>query len=213
MTKAKLLDQELVLYPHRGMMWKDCLLVADLHLGKVNHFRKAGLPVPGKVNDENTERLVDLIMISKPAKVILLGDLFHSHYNAEWDVFLQIVRHFVAIEFHLVEGNHDIMSPYQYQKAPLIIHEEMEMGPFTLTHIPLEADQIAQDQYNLAGHIHPAVSLRGKGRQSVKLPCFYFGENQGFLPAFGNFTGNYRIKPTKKDQVYVVLSDKVIRKN
>jgi metallophosphoesterase superfamily enzyme len=64
--------------------------------------------------------------------------------------------------------------------------------------------------YNFAGHIHPGVSLRGKGRQALTLPCFYFGTNQAYLPAFGKFTGLARITPCKDDRVYVVAEDKVM---
>jgi uncharacterized protein len=64
--------------------------------------------------------------------------------------------------------------------------------------------------YNLAGHIHPGVSLRGKGRQSLTLPCFYFGRHQALLPAFGVFTGLARIKPVKEDKVFVIVEDKIM---
>ena len=46
---------------------------------------------------------------------------------------------------------------------------------------------------------------------SMRLPCFWFGEKYGVLPAFGDFTGTHRIKPKKGDQVYV-CAGKVIRK-
>ena len=65
-------------------------------------------------------------------------------------------------------------------------------------------------QYNLSGHLHPGVNLRGKARQSVTLPCFYFGEQAGLLPAFGTFTGIARIQPKKNDKVFAIVEDKVI---
>ncbi|HNU41619.1 MAG TPA: phosphoesterase, partial [Cyclobacteriaceae bacterium] len=64
--------------------------------------------------------------------------------------------------------------------------------------------------YNLSGHIHPAVRLKGTGRQSVMLPCFYFGKQQGILPAFGSFTGMARIVPKKEDRIFVIAENKVI---
>ena len=89
------------------------LLLADLHFGKINHFRKSGIPVPPKANNRNSEFLIDLLNRIKPERVIFLGDLFHSHYNEEWEVLGQVLKHFSSCKFELVKGNHDIMSKLQ----------------------------------------------------------------------------------------------------
>lgn len=183
------------------------LLLADLHLGKVNHFRRSGIPVPQKANDKNLDGLIFLLQKLSPQEVIFLGDLFHSHYNAEWEVFGQVLKAFENIKYKLVIGNHDIMSEYQYTKHKIeIIREPLAFGPLTFSHEPLEDSE----GYNLAGHIHPAVRLKGKARQGMRLPCFYFGKNHGLLPAFGEFTGSHSLKPKKGDQVFVILDDQVI---
>jgi uncharacterized protein len=51
------------LFSHKAMYWPkyNALLLADLHIGKINHFRKSGIPLPSKANDRNIEILVDLI--------------------------------------------------------------------------------------------------------------------------------------------------------
>src|ERR1044071_3445190 len=100
------------------------LLIADLHLGKVNHYRKAGYPVPTRANDENTTILIDRLNHYKPERMIFLGDLFHSHYNEEWEVLGQVMRHFRNTSFELVMGNHDIMSTLQYDRHNVVIHRE-----------------------------------------------------------------------------------------
>ncbi|EMR02512.1 metallophosphoesterase, DNA ligase-associated [Cesiribacter andamanensis AMV16] len=86
----------------------------------------------------------------------------------------------------------------------------MEIFPFLLTHHPPEPDVLPAGTYALCGHIHPAVSLRGAARQALSLPCYYFGPRVGMLPAFGKFTGFYKIKPKAGDAVYGVLPTKVI---
>ncbi|MEQ8927725.1 MAG: ligase-associated DNA damage response endonuclease PdeM [Fulvivirga sp.] len=185
------------------------LLISDLHLGKVNHFRRSGIPVPQKANDRNIELLIDLLQQQKPERVIFLGDLFHSHYNAEWEVFGQVLKAFPEIQFDLVQGNHDIMSPYQYEKLNIQVHkDQLQLAPLLLSHEPLESQF---EGYNLAGHIHPAVKLQGAARQSLRLPCFHFGEKQGLMPAFGEFTGAYTIKPKKGDDVFVIMDDSVVK--
>jgi uncharacterized protein len=206
----KILNEQMVLFPQKVMFLKqhNALLVADLHLGKINHFRRSGIAVPTKANDHNLETLVDVINATKPERVIFLGDLFHSHYNQEWEVFGELISHFSAVSFELVVGNHDIMSDFQYERKGIKLHDELIIGPFVFTHHPME--EIPANRYNIAGHIHPGVHLRGKGRQAVTLPCFYFGSNQGYLPAFGSFTGLARIAPKKDDKIFVVADNKIL---
>jgi uncharacterized protein len=208
--QVDILDEQIVLFPQKAVYWKryDILVVADLHLGKINHFRRSGIAVPHRANDRNLELLVELIGLTRPERIILLGDLFHSHYNPEWEVFGELVKHFRHISFELVVGNHDIMSDHQYFRKGIILHEALRIDRFLFTHHPL--DDIPAELYNISGHIHPGVLLRGKGRQSVTLPCFYFGSRQAYIPAFGLFTGLARIEPRKDDRVFVVADDKVI---
>ncbi len=138
-----------------------------------------------------------------------MGDLFHSHYNPEWEVFGQVLNYFPDIQFELVVGNHDILSDYQYSKYNLLLHEEpLVNNGVVLSHEPLE--NTSAGEYNIAGHIHPGVLLRGRGRQALRLPCFYFGKDQGLLPAFGQFTGTYKITPKKGDRVVVIVEGKLV---
>lgn len=207
---VEILEEQFGLYPQKAIFWRaqNALLLSDLHLGKINHFRKAGIPVPAKANDHNLEILIDLIGACKPERIICLGDLFHSHYNTEWEVFGEVVKHFSDIRFDLVAGNHDIMGLYQYQRKGILWHNTLRIGNFLLTHHPME--EVPNGTYNIAGHIHPGVSLRGKGRQSMTLPCFCFSRTQALLPAFGMFTGLARIAPKKDDRIFIVADDKVI---
>ncbi len=203
--------EELELLPHRALYWraKKTVFIADLHLGKINHFRKSGVPVPLKANDRNVALLLEIIQTLQPVRVIFLGDLFHSHYNEEWEVLGQLIRHFSAVSFELVVGNHDVLSEYQYAKHGIVLHEELSLAPFLFTHHPIQSYE--GELYNLAGHIHPGVRLVGKGKQQVMLPCFYFGEQQGILPAFGAFTGLAQVNPKKNDQVFVIVEDKILK--
>ena len=96
-----------------------------------------------------------------------------------------------------------------YNSSILKIYEdELILGPFLLTHIPKEEKT---ELYNLAGHIHPGVVMKGKAKQYLKLPCFFFSDWQGIVPAFGDFTGLYKMTAKGNDQVYVVSGEKVVR--
>jgi uncharacterized protein len=186
------------------------VLVADLHFGKVNHFRKSGIAVPAKANDKNADSLIHAIHSTKAERVIFLGDLFHSHYNEEWETVGQILKHFSSCSFELVLGNHDILSLHQYERHAIKLFEnQLIMGTWLLTHEPLAT--IPENFYNLAGHFHPGARLEGSGRQSIMLPCFYFGKQQGILPAFGSFTGLAAIHPKKEEHVFVLAEGRVFK--
>ena len=123
-TTVSLLPEKAVYLPAIGVM-----LVSDLHLGKINHFRKAGIPVPTRANAANTETIMALLMQYKPERMIIIGDLFHSHYNSEWDVFGAVVSAFPACRFELVTGNHDILGDHLYSRHGIILHRELELLP------------------------------------------------------------------------------------
>lgn len=203
--------ERLRLHPFRAAYWEveEALLLADLHLGKAAHFRREGLPAPADISNANWDRLISLILEFNPRRALFLGDLFHSDYNREWEEFRQLMEQFRPVRFELIPGNHDILPEGYYRQANLVVHREgLELPPFLFTHHPLE--EVPAPLYNLAGHIHPCVYLRGNGRQRARLACFYFGEYRGILPAFGAFTGMGRVRPKNGDRVYVIAGDDVL---
>jgi DNA ligase-associated metallophosphoesterase len=203
--RVEIRGEELILLPEGAILWQDRLLVADLHIGKVGHFRKNGIPVPNSVGKNNLWRLSNTLLDHKPSEVYFLGDLFHSRYNKQWDEFVDFIRAFEKIEFTLIRGNHDILNDELFEDAGIRLIDELEIGPFLLTH-----DRVESEFYNLHGHIHPGVRLRGEGRQSLRLPCFFFATEYGILPSFGDFTGTYRLEPKKGDKVFVLAENSVI---
>ena len=60
--------EKLQLMPEKAMFWptRKTLIIADVHLGKAMHFRRAGIPVPGGVEQLNLQRLEDLILSTRP---------------------------------------------------------------------------------------------------------------------------------------------------
>lgn len=208
---VKILGEEFEMLPQKALYWKarKILLLADMHLGKINHFRKAGIPVPAKANDKNYETLIDLVNTTKPKRLICIGDLFHSHYNSDWEMVGQFTKSFSQLSVELVTGNHDILSDLQYKRNKITVHSTLAMDSFLFSHFP--AEEIQPDRYTLSGHLHPGVQLRGKGKQALTLPCFFFGENQGYLPAFGMFTGLARMRPKKEDRIFVIAEESIIR--
>ncbi|MGB3800732.1 MAG: ligase-associated DNA damage response endonuclease PdeM [Lewinella sp.] len=205
--------EKLLLHPDRAAFWpvRNILLLADLHLGKGAHFRRAGIAVPPLVSNVNFARLRGLMETFSPERVLLLGDLFHSDHNHVWQSFCDFTAAFPAIRFELVPGNHDVLPPVYYQEARLIYHPDIiEEGPFSLSHHPLREDQRLPGRYNLCGHVHPCVKLLDRSGRGMKLPSFYFGQYEGILPAFGEFTGCAEVRVRPGDQVFVLAEDSVL---
>lgn len=208
-SKAFTLKKEIfLLLPQKAIFWPDqkCLILGDLHLGKVSHFRKNGIALTENAQFKNLEILNDLIKNINPNKVVFLGDLFHSSINSEWLLFEKLILSFPKVEFELIVGNHDIIKKENFDKLNIELVDERIIGPILLSHEPKESDEY----YVLSGHIHPGVKLNGKGKQKLLLPCFYFGEKQGLLPAFGSLTGLVNIKVNKKDKVFIIANQEVI---
>lgn len=204
--------EELELHPERAIYWPAAksLLLADLHLGKSAHFRKAGIAIPGKAGFGDFRRIEKLLAQYQPERLLLLGDLFHSEYNADWEQFIKLRKAHTSTSFELVGGNHDILDISHYDAAGLTVYpESLQEGPFLFTHIPIEED-IPTGLYNMCGHVHPGVRLQGAAKQSLKLPCFYFDRQQALLPAFGTLTGLFRMRPRKHHRIYVIVSSQVM---
>lgn len=208
-----LLEQDLVLLPQKAIYWKQqkALITADVHLGKVGHFRKAGIAVPRDMEQSDLAVLSDLVFEHKPKQLIFLGDLFHSDLNADWEWLRLWRQQFPKLEIILIRGNHDIIHDQYYEQLNIALHDSLRLGPFLMLHHPLSTQKLEQTEgYVFCGHIHPGVLLTGRGRQSLTIPCFAFGERQVILPSFGKFTGRVAIKHPKTDRIFGVLKDKVI---
>ena len=200
--------QEFIFDPKGALFWKakSMVLISDVHLGKIGHFRKFGAPVPQKAVHKNFILLDAIVAKYQPFQLCFLGDLFHSSMNKEWLLFENWVRK-TPTEIILVAGNHDIISPLKFEALDIQLVQELVIGDFLLTHHPEERRGL----FNFCGHIHPAVRLQGYGRQRLKLPCFFKRPQQLILPAFGEFTGTHVLEPTKNDEVFALVEDAVVK--
>lgn len=200
-------NQHLQLHAEKAMYWREeqVLILSDLHLGKAGHFRKHGIPVPRQVHISDLQRVNNLIDHYRPKQILFLGDLFHSDGNEEWLDFIQWSAHHHHVEQLLVTGNHDILDREAYQQTRMVLVDEWHSGPFLFTH-----ETVSTAAYNISGHVHPCVHFRGLARQGARFPCFYFGPRHALLPAFGEFTGSYPLKPAIGDHVFGVAEGQLI---
>jgi len=205
--KISIKNNDFTLHPSGAIFWeiKKMLLITDVHLGKVVHFRKHGAPVPANAAYKNLEKLTEVTNHFEPDTVCFLGDLFHSKLNEEWQDFEKWVAYCKA-EVILITGNHDVIPRYLYEDIGVKVFDELLLDGFHLTHHPTEI----KGTFNFSGHIHPGIRMKGIGRQFLKLPCFYKTENQLILPAFGNFTGKHILTPSETDEIFAIVEGEVI---
>ena len=211
--EVKVQGELLCLLPECALFWpeQNLLAIADAHFGKSQTFHKSGIGIPDKSGDDDLDRLSAMLQNTGATRCIFLGDLFHSEFNSFWNEFRNRLNHHSSVEFHLIRGNHDILSPEYYENADLTVHDDSYIvGPFRFVHNIDRHRTNAPPGYVIGGHVHPAVRMKGKGRQSATFRCFLFGTTHALLPAFGSFTGNAQIAPSEDDQVYIVSEDRVL---
>ncbi|MHA4808754.1 ligase-associated DNA damage response endonuclease PdeM [Flavitalea flava] len=205
----KLKGQQLWLSPERCIFWEEekALILSDLHFGKTGHFRKSGIAVPPSVYQEDLFRLLSQIQYFQPKQLLIVGDLFHSRENKELDLFRKWRENFPQLIFRLIKGNHDILHEDWYRASGIDVSPlKWEAGAFAFIH---DITDIAANPfpgtYSFSGHLHPGIRINGMGKQSLRFPCFYFGDDYAVLPAFSRFTGMASIDPAPHENVFAIL--------
>jgi DNA ligase-associated metallophosphoesterase len=214
----QLLHQRAAYLPHY-----QTLLVADVHIGKAQSFRRLGVPVPGGTTAASLQRLTQALAATGARHLVFLGDLLHSAHSeapATWAAVAAWRASHPALQMTLVRGNHD-----QHAGDPPAawgihsINGPLLVGGLALCHHP----EPLPGSYVLAGHTHPAVVVGARGGHAgrggrggsrfrggaLRLPCFHFGPQVGVLPAFGEFTGMHTLTQQPGDRVFVIAEDTV----
>jgi uncharacterized protein len=198
--------EEMHLLPERAVWWPagKTLFMADLHIGKAATYRALGQPVPSGTTQENLARLSALIAQHGPAHLVFLGDFLHAAAARTADVMAALAvwrESHAAVGMTLVRGNHDSRAGDPPESLHIAVVDEPYLhGPFALCHHP----QLHATHFVLAGHVHPVCRLSGRGRDSLRLPCFVVQAGQAVLPAFGEFTGGWLVSAAPSLGLYPV---------
>ena len=212
MLTISVAGEALTLLPEKAVYLaeRQWLLIADAHLGKAVSFRRQGVPVPQGSTADNLAALSTLIARLDVRRIVFLGDLLHSahaHSAATQAALAQWRDRHRDLDLTLVRGNHDDHAGDPPAALGFeVVDEPLRVGPWALCHHP----NAQADGYVLAGHLHPCVSLQGRARERLRLPCFWFGDQVGVLPAFGEFTGMHAIEALPRDRVYALTGDGVL---
>ena len=202
--------------PERCLFWEEenTLIVADLHLGKSGHFRKSGIGIPQNIYKDDLQRLMAQLYLFKADRLIIVGDFTHSTMNKELELFKRWRKDFSLLHIDLVKGNHDILEDGWYEEADITISSpKLSLGSFMFLHDLKGQKKLTEAEkkmYTFTGHLHPGISLKGRGKQSLHFPCFYFTKHYCVLPAFSRFTGTYRVQPQKDETVFAIVENDLV---
>ncbi|SDM74503.1 putative phosphoesterase [Oryzisolibacter propanilivorax] len=201
--------------PEHALWWPDgsTLFIADLHLGKAATFRARGLPVPAGTTAENLLRLSAVLARTGVARLVVLGDFLHAA-EAQTPALLTRLAQWRAahaqVAMTLVRGNHDRHAGEPPAELGIAVVDEPWQPwpdvPLACCHHPQALDG---GRVVLAGHVHPAVVLRGRGRDALRLPAFCHEPHQVLLPAFGDFTGAHTLQRAPGRRLYAVGGGRV----
>ncbi len=213
--------QSLTLLPGKAV-WLPAhamLLVADVHLGKAQSFRRLGVPVPHGTTAGTLARLSALLDATRARSLVVLGDLLHSAHARAPALQATLARwrdRHAAIEMTLVRGNHDSRAGDPPPALGIALVDEPWV-PAGFARVPGEPvlalchhGRPHPGRHVLAGHDHPCVTLDARARDRLRLPCFHFRGEVGVLPAFGDFTGMHPIEPMPQCRVYAVAGERVV---
>ncbi len=188
------------------------LLVADAHIGKAVSFRALGVPVPRGTTTQTLDGIGSLVGRLGVRRIVFLGDFLHSARSHAAATMASVTRwreSHASLELVLIRGNHDDRAGDPPLHLGLRVVDEpyaLEgLEGLALCHHPMRVPQ----RYALAGHLHPCIQLGGRAHDQLRLPCFWFGDRVGVLPAFGAFTGTHPIRPAPGDRVYPVTDESV----
>ena len=176
--------------PEGALWWADerLLVVADLHFEKGSSFARRGQLVPPYDTAETLAGLSRLIDRLDPATVIALGDSFHDGNGAA-----RMAPHDHAALAGLqrgrkwiwIAGNHDPAPPVGVAGDHL---DSLAFGRLVFRHEP----SVGPTAGEIAGHLHPAARVAGRGR-TVRRRCFVGDGERLVLPAFGAYAGGLNI--------------------
>lgn len=204
------------LLPCRAAFWERTrtLIVADLHLGKCETMRSAGLPIPLGVIERDLARLAAAIGETGAQRLLVIGDLLHHGLGLTPQIIASVAdwreREADEVEIDVVPGNHDRALGAVAPKWKMhVLDEVLREGPFAFVHDPAAAASSGDGAVMWSGHVHPMVRLVGRG-DSIGLPCFVVGERTVVLPAFSEFTGGVYVAPQAGQRLLAIADRQVI---
>jgi DNA ligase-associated metallophosphoesterase len=158
------------------------VVIADVHLGYSRAARRRGGWLPEVESPEVVaERVLKMMTRLEASRLVIAGDLRHSTRDADAEEHEEVTRFLTLLgrlELALVRGNHD--------RGATNMAGVVAVGGVTVMHAP---PATAPEGWTVAGHLHPAVTVRDEAGVSVRYPCALVGPKIVVLPAYSAWAG------------------------
>jgi DNA ligase-associated metallophosphoesterase len=200
----ELAGEEVMLHHERALIWpaRRSAFIADLHLGKSDVFRRAGIAIPEGATLADLDRLTHLVHAYQIETLVVLGDFVHgrtpmsSAHRSHFSVWREMHQ---SIRMVVVEGNHDRHERETRDTWSVEwVGEGFAVGPFVCAHHPRASAQ----GFVLSGHVHPVVKLHASSRERARIPVLCVTRDFAILPSFGSFTGGVEVDLDGHHRVY-----------
>lgn len=199
-------DQTLLLLGERAVYWpaQRALLIADLHLGKADVLRRAGILAPRGNTGADLDRLSALIARHRPCSLWVLGDMLHgplreAPWLARWRAFREAHG---QLGMHVIAGNHD-----RALRAEALALESLQasadLGGLHLCHEP----PAGTSGPFVCGHLHPCLRLPGLPR---RWPAFVLDGVGLQLPAFSLLTGGMLVDHRRAGACFACVEGELV---
>jgi hypothetical protein len=176
--------------PEGALWWADekLLVVADLHFEKGSSLARRGQLLPPYDTAETLSQLSRIVDRFNPATIVALGDSFHDSDGAarmaprDHAVLARLQR---GRSWIWIAGNHDPAAPHGLAGDHM---ESLACGRLVFRHEPKSSSTGGE----IAGHLHPAARVAGRGR-TVRRRCFVGDGERLVVPAFGAYAGGLNV--------------------
>lgn len=203
--------------PERAMFLRAprALVVADLHIGKSESYRRFGVPSADGIDEESLVRLGRAAMRAGARVVVVVGDLTH-HADGIGEREMQLFAEFrerCGLPIRLVEGNHDRGArtlPPEWMIDR--VGEQFELAGVRFRHDPGEGPRAgAGSAWTVHGHLHPVLSV-SRGPRSVEAPAFVVdrARRSVVLPAFSKFSRGVRYDGRGGEELFAIAEGSVV---
>ncbi|TZF90551.1 ligase-associated DNA damage response endonuclease PdeM [Cognatilysobacter lacus] len=199
-VECEIAGEAVLLLASRALYWirERRLFLSDLHLGKADVFRRAGVALPRGGTAGDLVRMSEAVALSGAREVWILGDVVHgavhdSAWRHDWDAW-RCMHPGVAVA--ALAGNHDRALAGAGLGVELL-GEAFDTGPFALRHEP----GVVPGLHVLSGHLHPCLAVPGLGTR--RWPVFWLRPETTVLPAFSQFTGGCHVEADRRDGLVV----------
>ncbi len=142
------------------------LVIADLHIGWEMALSEKGIHVPTQT-PKLLKKLKDILVIHKPEKLLVLGDVKHTVATAELGEWQDIPEFFTQIKkmmpnVSVIRGNHDgNLEPLLPEGVKLLPSTGVSIGDVGLFHgHRWPSPTLLRCKTWVMGHVHPVIVFR-----------------------------------------------------